>query len=328
MRIADDTGRLWRAPEVQLDAAEIGLESVRLEYENRHLVAALWDRVSAPLPNSSSGLCRSVDRDRKFRRRHRHPRRGFAARDPARGRRRWPPVGLPGRGRDRHGGAPLPPDRPHLHSRPLPPRIMIFRQNFIPATARSRSCRCPPAAPSLVCVVAPAQAEVLARLNGGALDAEIERRCHSMLGKVQVERGHGAFALSVATASRLAAGRIALVGEAAHVFAPIGAQGLNLGLRDAVTYRRGRRRCLARRTRCRRGRCHGGIREASAVRRRQPRRRDRPPQPLAVVRFSAPSGTAGPWPLRSRSIGPLRRAVMREGIAPTRAMPLLMRGTA
>ena len=29
--------------------------------------------------------------------------------------------------------------------------------------------------------------------------------------------------------------RIALVGEAAHVVPPIGAQGLNLGLRDAAT---------------------------------------------------------------------------------------------
>jgi 2-octaprenyl-6-methoxyphenol hydroxylase len=35
-------------------------------------------------------------------------------------------------------------------------------------------------------------------------------------------------------AERMAAARIALVGEAAHVVPPIGAQGLNLGLRDAA----------------------------------------------------------------------------------------------
>jgi 2-octaprenyl-6-methoxyphenol hydroxylase len=35
-------------------------------------------------------------------------------------------------------------------------------------------------------------------------------------------------------ASRFAAERIALVGEAAHVVPPIGAQGLNLGLRDVA----------------------------------------------------------------------------------------------
>jgi 2-octaprenyl-6-methoxyphenol hydroxylase len=35
-------------------------------------------------------------------------------------------------------------------------------------------------------------------------------------------------------AGRIAAHRIVLVGEAAHVLPPIGAQGLNLGLRDAA----------------------------------------------------------------------------------------------
>ena len=37
------------------------------------------------------------------------------------------------------------------------------------------------------------------------------------------------------TARSFAAWRIALIGEAAHVLPPIGAQGLNLGLRDAAT---------------------------------------------------------------------------------------------
>ncbi len=58
---------------------------------------------------------------------------------------------------------------------------------------------------SLVCVVAPVQAESLAGLRGAALDAEIERRCHSILGKVHVEPGHGAFPLMVATAQPVAA---------------------------------------------------------------------------------------------------------------------------
>ena len=40
------------------------------------------------------------------------------------------------------------------------------------------------------------------------------------------------FPLSAALADRFAARRIVLVGEAAHLFPPIGAQGLNLGFRD------------------------------------------------------------------------------------------------
>lgn len=40
------------------------------------------------------------------------------------------------------------------------------------------------------------------------------------------------FPLSSALPRRFAANRVALVGEAAHIFPPIGAQGLNLGIRD------------------------------------------------------------------------------------------------
>ena len=65
--------------------------------------------------------------------------------------------------------------------------------------------------------------------------AEIERASHSILGKIEVEPGRGLFPLRVATARHFADKRIALVGEAAHVIPPIGAQGLNLGLRDAAT---------------------------------------------------------------------------------------------
>jgi 2-octaprenyl-6-methoxyphenol hydroxylase len=42
------------------------------------------------------------------------------------------------------------------------------------------------------------------------------------------------FPLAIEHPDHLAAKRIALVGEAAHVLPPIGAQGLNMGLRDAA----------------------------------------------------------------------------------------------
>jgi 2-octaprenyl-6-methoxyphenol hydroxylase len=53
-----------------------------------------------------------------------------------------------------------------------------------------------------------------------------------MLGRVSVEAGRQAYPLTATVPARFAANRIALVGEAAHVFPPIGAQGLNLGIRD------------------------------------------------------------------------------------------------
>jgi len=87
---------------------------------------------------------------------------------------------------------------------------------------------------SLVAVVRPADADFLMELPNGALAAEVERRAHSILGKVRIVSGHGRFALSGLVPKRFAANRVALVGEAAHVIPPIGAQGLNLGLRDAA----------------------------------------------------------------------------------------------
>ena len=88
---------------------------------------------------------------------------------------------------------------------------------------------------SLVWVLDPAQADRVKDFSDEELGLEIERASHSILGKITVEPGRGQFPLSVATAKHFGANRIALVGEAAHVIPPIGAQGLNLGLRDAAS---------------------------------------------------------------------------------------------
>ncbi len=85
---------------------------------------------------------------------------------------------------------------------------------------------------SLVWVVANEQAPSLLALDRHELALRIERRMQSMLGRVAVETEPQAYPLSTAKPRRYADRRIALVGEAAHVFPPIGAQGLNLGIRD------------------------------------------------------------------------------------------------
>lgn len=87
---------------------------------------------------------------------------------------------------------------------------------------------------SLVCVVTPEKAETIRAMDDAALAFEIERRAHSMLGKMEVDTARGIFPLGTEIADRFAARRIALIGEAAHVLPPIGAQGLNLGIRDAA----------------------------------------------------------------------------------------------
>jgi len=87
---------------------------------------------------------------------------------------------------------------------------------------------------SLVWVVEPAEAERLTALDTAALSRAVEARMDSMLGKVEVEPGVQVYPLSASLPVRFGRNRVALVGEAAHVFPPIGAQGLNLGIRDVA----------------------------------------------------------------------------------------------
>lgn len=88
---------------------------------------------------------------------------------------------------------------------------------------------------SLVCVVEPDEADALMALDDAALSLEIERRAHSILGRMEIEDTRAAFLLGFSIAESFAARRVVLVGEAGHVLPPIGAQGLNLGIRDAAT---------------------------------------------------------------------------------------------
>jgi 2-octaprenyl-6-methoxyphenol hydroxylase len=87
---------------------------------------------------------------------------------------------------------------------------------------------------SLVWVVRPEMAEELSALDDDALSRRIEDRMQSMLGRVTVEAGRQVYPLSVTVPLQFGRNRVALLGEAAHVFPPIGAQGLNLGIRDVV----------------------------------------------------------------------------------------------
>ena len=181
---------------------------------------------------------------------------------------------------------------------------------------------------SLVWVLDPEAAEDIAALNDDELSAEIERASHSILGKVTVAPGRGLFPLRVATARPFGQHRIALVGEAAHIIPPIGAQGLNLGLRDAATI--GELAVEAHR--------HGGDIGAAALLARYDRlrRADVGSRTFAVDLLNRTllsdmlpaQGARGLGLYMIDRIGPLRRNVMREGVAPRANQPRLMRGEA
>jgi 2-octaprenyl-6-methoxyphenol hydroxylase len=61
---------------------------------------------------------------------------------------------------------------------------------------------------------------------------ELERALQGSLGEIQALGERIAYPLEELTVDAYSRGRVVLIGEAAHVFPPIGAQGLNLGLRD------------------------------------------------------------------------------------------------
>ena len=163
-------------------------------------------------------------------------------------------------------------------------------------------------------------------MNDNELSAEIERRAHSLLGKMRAEPGRGLFPLATETAHAFARARIALVGEAAHVVPPIGAQGLNLGLRDAATLAE----IVAD------ARRQGADLGATAILARydRARRADAMSRRIAVdllnrsllTDFLPVQSVRGLSLFLVDRVGSLRRALMREGVAPRAAQPRLMRG--
>jgi 2-octaprenyl-6-methoxyphenol hydroxylase len=85
---------------------------------------------------------------------------------------------------------------------------------------------------SLVWMAAPEEGARLLALDDASLAMAIERQCHAILGHLEIDGPRGLVPMSGLEVERFSAPSLALVGEAAHVFPPIGAQGLNLGFRD------------------------------------------------------------------------------------------------
>lgn len=85
---------------------------------------------------------------------------------------------------------------------------------------------------SLVWVMRPERIDDVMAMDGDALGLAVERNLHSTLGKVSKVTKPQAWPLSSLVANTFGKPRVMLVGQAAHAFPPIGAQGLNLGFRD------------------------------------------------------------------------------------------------
>jgi 2-octaprenyl-6-methoxyphenol hydroxylase len=232
MRLVDDTGRLIRAPEVRFSSEEIGLDAFGYNVENHVLMAAMEER-AAELANLirfddeaesiSPDDARALIRTRQG--------QSLSARLA---------VGADGRHSLCRDAAGIDIKRRDLKQAALTFNIAHARPHrnistefhtpqgpcvFVPLPGD----RC-----SVVWVMTPTEAGRLMALTDDELSDAAERQSHSILGRVRVEPGRHLFPLSIEQPRQFAKRRIALVGEAAHVLPPIGAQGLNMGLRDAA----------------------------------------------------------------------------------------------
>lgn len=325
IRLIDDTARLIRAPEVTFQASEIGLTAFGHNIENRHLVAALEQRAAglSGLQRIDTGATAvETAEDRVI---VRLEGGGVVAARLV--------VGADGRNSLCRAAARIETTRRSYpqaaltlnigHNRPHRDISTEFHTESGPFTL----VPLPGARSSVVCVAEPPEAERLAALDDDTLAAELEQRAHSIVGKVTVEAGRGMFPLGAETAEAFAARRVVLVGEAAHVIPPIGAQGLNLGLRDAATI--GELVVEARRA--------GGDAGSADLLARYDgmRRRDVTSRAVAVdmlnrsllTDFLPVQGARGFGLYLVDRIRPLRHALMREGVEPA-AQPRLMRGEA
>ena len=324
IRIIDDTSSLFRPPPALFTAEEIGLDAFGLNVPNDDIVAMLSkvvdgmreitrieafvssydfrdDGVTAFLEDGREIECAVVVA-------------GDGRNSPARKAadieiKEWsyPQTAITGYLRHR---------RPHdgitteFHTRfgpftfvPMPPA----------ADGRKRS--------SLVWLMPPAEAKRRLALSPRELAAEIEDQSHYRYGAIEIEGKLGAFPMAGMRTLKVSGPRLMLVGEACHVFPPLGAQGLNLGIRDSsdaalaldgvdLTDAKAIETAVAAYETSRRADIDIRTRGVDILNR------------TLLADFLPVDFLRGVGLAAVTAIGPLRRAILREGIEPTLARTL------
>ena len=322
IRIVDDMGALLRAPEVTFTASEAGLDRLGFNIPNAALVDAM--RIRAMAVSNLSLIDASVDQvvaGADAVALHLAGGSVLAARlvIGADGRqslcRQAAGISVRTWGYEQSAVACT-----FSHQRPHRGISTEFHRPAGPFTVVPS----PGNASSLVWVERPSTAEALAALPEHDFRAALEERLQGLLGGVGDIGPRAVFPLSGLSAEVAGRNRIALVGEAVHVIPPIGAQGLNLGLRDAACVAD----CVAD------ARAAGGDIGAPDVLEAygRMRRTDIASRIWGVDILNRTLLSEAP-PVQAlrglglhilKSVGPLRRLAIREGLAPSFLAPRLM----
>jgi 2-octaprenyl-6-methoxyphenol hydroxylase len=308
--LIDDTGRLFRAPYTAFHAAEIGLDAFGYNVANdifvRELSAASSatgkvERIASTLVAAEIGDfgCRLVLQDGS------EVEAGLAVAADGRNSTLRRLAGISAREWSYPQSALV---LNFTHSQPHHDTCYEFHGPNGPFTIVPLG----PDTSSLVWVDSPATIAQYADADLAELQPLLERRMHSVLGKVRVVSDRQIFPLSALVANRLGQAGLVLVGEAGHAIPPIAAQGFNLGIRDIELLE-----ALARSP------GPAGLAGVGPVYHRN-RVADVNLRAYSVDLFNRSLlSTALPfqfgrgvamWTLGL--VGPLRRAVMREGVAP------------
>jgi 2-octaprenyl-6-methoxyphenol hydroxylase len=177
---------------------------------------------------------------------------------------------------------------------------------------------------SLVWLMSAAEADRRRALEPAALTQEIADQAGHLLGAMELDGQCGFFPVGGMSVASLYGHRIALIGEAAHVFPPLAAQGLNLSLRDSAalveTLEDARARGLDIGS-------TAALKPYGAARRGDISLRTQGVDILnrsLLIEFMPLDLMRGAGVFAFSMIGPLRRALMREGVLPHGPLPRLM----
>ena len=231
VRIIDATGRFFRAPEAHFRAGEAGLEAFGWNFANLKLGAAM-DRQGDALPALARQVSALASAERK---------EGLwtlVLGDGTLARTRLL-VGADGKGSKVRETLGIPARRIDYAQSALVCDLTLER----PLGACSVEFHYPegpftlvPAGGNAANLVWIDRADVLdaARADAARFAAALAKRSQRLFGAITVETRPVVFPLSHLSVSEAGRDGAVLLGEAAHAFPPIGAQGLNLGLRDVA----------------------------------------------------------------------------------------------